>query len=219
MNKHGSGGKHKVTIQMIRNAGPLYLSTLHKFIQALWKSETLPEQFLEELLIPLYKKLAAIDPVNYRPISLMLTIAKIFQKLVNKRIKRWNSTQLEGGLASHSAYGGIKGRCRLMLVWTLNAQSLALSTNHTHYVASGDFDSAFPFTDHEVTDYNIHCAGLTGKLWRLSRKLESNLTAQLSINGKTSQKRNQERGLGQGAINSCDRFAWTTAPFYRNLEK
>lgn len=220
MNTHGKSGQDTVTVQMIKNAGKEIQIIIHDLICEIWIAEIIPTDFLKDMLIPIHKKLSILDPVNYRPISLMSAIAKWFQKILWNRIKLWDATQPNGGICSHSAYGGVKGRCRLMAAWTINAQSLLPQNLKTHhFIFTSDINNAYPSTDANVTDYILRQAGLSGRLWRLSRKIEKGLKTNLKLNDRVTEQRAQERGLNQGAIPSSTRFNATVAPLYKTLEE
>ena len=148
----------------------------------------------------------------------MLTIANIFQQNVNNRIKQWSHSQPEGGLTGQSAYGGIKGRCRLLLVWTLNAQSLELPQHCSHYIATGDFDSAYLSTDKDVQTSTFTAKALQASLatWQKDRNQHrsSNQHQWLLI-----QKTNPKTRIRTRRHHQLRPFHLDHRPFLRRTEK
>ena len=51
-----------------------------------------PECFKIAKVIPLYKKGDKTDPHNYRPISLLSSLSKIFEKILHKRMMKFCQT-------------------------------------------------------------------------------------------------------------------------------
>ena len=60
---------------------------MHKLILNIWKYEKIPEEWTEAIIIPLLKKGDRQDFSNYRGISLLNTVYKIFSKLIQQRLR------------------------------------------------------------------------------------------------------------------------------------
>ena len=52
-------------------------------------SGNFPETWCKAILCPVHKKGDVEEPKNYRGISLLPTISKIFTKILNKRLNEW----------------------------------------------------------------------------------------------------------------------------------
>jgi hypothetical protein len=59
---------------------------IYKLILNTWNNETLPAQWKEGIICPIYKKCDRSDCNNYRPVTLLNIIYKIFAILLNKRL-------------------------------------------------------------------------------------------------------------------------------------
>ena len=51
-----------------------------------------PEAWSEGFIVPLHKKGDLDDPNNYRGITLLSTIGKLFSKIINSRLNMWGET-------------------------------------------------------------------------------------------------------------------------------
>ena len=50
-----------------------------------------PEIWCRGLVVPVYKKGNASDPGNYRPITLMNHLTKLFTSVLNARLMKWSA--------------------------------------------------------------------------------------------------------------------------------
>ena len=50
------------------------------------KEGTFPQQMKQANVVPLYKGKSKLDSTNYRPISLLITMSKLLEKIMYKRI-------------------------------------------------------------------------------------------------------------------------------------
>jgi len=62
------------------------MNYLSKLINLSFSSGTLPSLLKVAKVIPVYKKGSPFEVENYRPISLLSNLDKIFQKLMHKRV-------------------------------------------------------------------------------------------------------------------------------------
>ena len=82
----GAPGEDQTTVKMFREGHPDLIKLLTEFFQMCWDDEEVPLQFLRDVIVPIFKKGNPTWPANYRPISLMETMAKVFQKLIYDRV-------------------------------------------------------------------------------------------------------------------------------------
>lgn len=61
---------------------------LEEVLRRVWKGEFFPEEWREEIVVPIYKKRNREDMRNYRRVTLTCTAYKIFAGILNERIIR-----------------------------------------------------------------------------------------------------------------------------------
>ena len=54
--RHKSAGTDQIPAEMIKARGRTIRSEIHKLINSLWKKEELPEEWMESITVPFYKK-------------------------------------------------------------------------------------------------------------------------------------------------------------------
>ncbi|CAK1587710.1 unnamed protein product [Parnassius mnemosyne] len=85
-------GPDKVTNEAIRYGGTLLAMPLAHLFNLILETATIPIQWTESNIILLYKKGDSHDIGNYRPISLLPTLYKLFSSIINKRISETLNT-------------------------------------------------------------------------------------------------------------------------------
>ena len=62
---------------------------LTKYFNVLFSSSQFPSEWTEAIIIPLHKKGDVNNPDNYRGISLLSVIIKVYTHIINNRITVW----------------------------------------------------------------------------------------------------------------------------------
>jgi hypothetical protein len=79
---------------LIKHGGRTLKQKIYKLIQNIWNTETLPAQWKEGIICPIYKKGDRLDCSNYRSITLLNIMYKIYAILLNKRLSDIIETKL-----------------------------------------------------------------------------------------------------------------------------
>ena len=133
--------------------------------------EYIPDNFRRGTQIPLYKgkNLCPLDVNNYRGITLLTCMNKLFEVLVWERITDWWE---ETGIISKLQRACRQGASCIHSALILK-ESIATSLDTRKKVFVAYFDAAKAF-DSVWTDglfYQLHTMGITGRLWRLLFKI------------------------------------------------
>jgi hypothetical protein len=76
----------RFTAKLFKNGGLYLVDTLHEVIQQAWTGKTLPRNWTEGVLCPVYKKGDKLDFKNYRGICLLNVTYKVFAKILYDRL-------------------------------------------------------------------------------------------------------------------------------------
>jgi hypothetical protein len=82
-NSHGYDG---ITTKMLKASAPYVCSPLNYICNKSIRSGTLPSRLKYSIVKPLFKKGDRDNMANYRPISLLTSFSKIFQKIMYERL-------------------------------------------------------------------------------------------------------------------------------------
>ncbi len=80
-------GKDGITAEMIKLSGAESVRWFKSLFDAIWHEEEVPEDWKNQLLIPLHKKGSHTICDNYRGIALLSTPSKVFTKAILNRMK------------------------------------------------------------------------------------------------------------------------------------
>ena len=89
MKPKNSCGLDTIPIKLIKLASPIVTPFLTKLINDCITNGIFPKCLKQSRVIPLYKSGDVHDPSNYRPISLLSCISKIFEKVLKAQLYRY----------------------------------------------------------------------------------------------------------------------------------
>ena len=77
---------------------------LEQLFSVIWREELVPRQWREGLIVSLFKKGDKEDPGNYRGITLLSVVGKVFCKILNNRLVK----RLDRGGILHEGQAGFR---------------------------------------------------------------------------------------------------------------
>jgi len=92
---HKAAGSDNIPAELIKQGGTELKRRIHKLIMYIWKEETLPTEWTEGIICPIYKKGDRMICSNYKPITLLNVAYKIFTTLINNRLSSIVESKLE----------------------------------------------------------------------------------------------------------------------------
>ena len=81
-----SSGPDLICYEIIKHSSSVMLKSLSKFFNLILDTASYPREWNRSFIIPIFKGGDESDPVNYRGISLMNCLSKIFNSLINRRL-------------------------------------------------------------------------------------------------------------------------------------
>jgi len=78
-----AAGTDNIAGELIKHGGRTLKQEIYKLICNIWNSETVPDQWNERIICPIYKKGDRLSCNNYRPIILLNIAYKIYAILLN----------------------------------------------------------------------------------------------------------------------------------------
>ena len=88
MAKGKAVGEDEIALEHLTQGGDSLKSLLLLMFNCVWQREVIPHQWKATTIIPIFKTGDRKNKKNYRPISLISVVAKIFTALINTRISR-----------------------------------------------------------------------------------------------------------------------------------
>ena len=184
----------QVRNESLKEGGAALRSNLLKLFNWINSTEQVPKNWAQSLVVMLYKDGDKSDPGNYRGISLISCLGKLYLSLWTQRI----TEHLDPRLAEEQ--GGFRaGRSTVDQIFAFNEtllrQRRAGRTTHCFFI---DFRKAFDTVWHQGLWRRLYEEGVQGKPWRILRSLYPDLEASVLVDGEPSRAAPLAQGVRQG---------------------
>ena len=134
-----------------------------------------PERWAEGHIIPIFKKGNRNEASNYRGITLLSIIGKLFTRILNNRLNTWADKY---SIYVEAQAGFRKGMSTTDNIFTLNnliTHSLKL------YWAFFDFTKAFDYVGRDVLWFKLIRLGVRGKMLNIIKSIYCNVRSRLIV--------------------------------------
>jgi len=137
-----ASGPDSVLNEYIKHSSSLFMPVYVKLFNRILSSGTLPESWLRGTIIPIYKNKGDIkQPENYRPITLLSCLGKLFTSIVNQRLTEYIESN---NLLNHNQCGFRRNHSTVDNIFVLHILSEYCKTRRTKlFCAFIDFQKAF----------------------------------------------------------------------------
>jgi hypothetical protein len=155
-----------------------------------------PEVWVQSIIIPVFKKGDVNEPKNYRGISLVSHVGKLFTGLLNKRFLKWAE---QHNILTDAQFGSRPGFGTTDAIFAL----LSLITSKLRkgkrlYCCLVGYTRAFDSVTHSKLWQTLVRCGITGKLLTVIRSMYDKIQSCIKLNGKCSDFFKCSNGLIHG---------------------
>ena len=161
-------------------------------------------------MVVIHKKGCTKNIKNYRPISLLSHIYKVFTRILQRRVKctlEWNQPKEQAGFR--------KGYSTIDHLHSVNQVIEKYGEyNKTLYLLMIDYEKAFDSISHTAMLSAIRNQGVRGKVWRILEHIYENATASIRLESR-GPKFPIQRGVRQGDPLSPVLFTATLEEIFR----
>ena len=186
-----------ISIKLLKAAGDIILDSLGTIFNLSLQTGIYPDDWKLAKVSPIFKDGVKTECGNYRPISVISTIAKLFEKLVCNQLKTYMMnnniiTKNQSGFREHHS---------------TETALLDLTNDWLHNMDNGllngvlflDFKKAFDSVNHNILLSKLELYGIRGTSLKWFRSYLSNRKQICSINGKQSDVNDLKCGVPQGS--------------------
>ena len=196
--KNGAAGYDELDAYLLKHISPFITEPL-KYLSNLPLSEGIfPTELKLANVIPLYKADDAFLFNNYRPVSLLCVISKVFEKVMYNRLIDFLETF---AILNSSQFGFRKMHSTYMALMTL-MNKLISSLENDEYILGIflDFSKAFDTVDHVILLKKLAHYGIRGTALKWFESYLSNREQYVTYNGISSSKQGIKCGVPPGSI-------------------
>ena len=191
-------GLDNISVRLLKTAGPTIAGSLCSIFNKSIETGVVPAEWKNAKVFPLYKKDEKSDPNNYRQISVLPAVAKVFERIIYNQLYGYVSSNHL--LTKHqSGFRSLHSTVTALLDAT-NEWYLNIDQGNTNAVVFLDLAKAFDTVSHEILLRKLELYGISGLTLNWFRSCLSERKQVCVVAESTSQARNIACGVPQGSI-------------------
>ncbi|CAG5002623.1 unnamed protein product [Parnassius apollo] len=194
-----AAGYDRVSLEMLRAGEGVVAGLLYTLFNLCWELKRVPDDWCKAVIVPIYKgKGSQQDCKNYRGISLLSIVGKLYAKVLIERVMK----ETDGKIWDVQA-GFRKGMGCTDQVFSMRMiAEKFLTKNQKVFCAFMDLEKAYDRVDRNVLWQTLNSYGLSAGLIQALRSLYRNSSACVRINGVYSDWFGIRKGVSQGCVAS-----------------
>ena len=196
--------KNKATldtkIEPLKIAGSCenFTTVLAKIISSSFDQGKFPQELKTSKVVPIHKGGTKNDVSNYRPISLLASFSKVYEKLMHNRVINFLDTH---NLLCENQYGFRSGRsCEHALLNAKDTILSALSKKQIALLLLIDFSKAFDLVEHPKLLSKLEHYGIRGQALNWFKSYLNDRKQFVSVGSSHSSTKPITFGVPQGSI-------------------
>ena len=200
-----SVGPDQLAYSFFQNLTETGRNNLLSGLNEIWVNGTFPDTWRHSTLIPILKpRKPPFDPSSYRPISLSSCASKIFERMVNGRLRGYIESN---EILSPYQNGFRPGRSTAdSLVHLIDSIQRGFQTKQITLTLFLDLKAAFDKVNHSALLIKLHKIGIKGRLAKFIINFISNRTFSVRCGNTTAHPIKQDNGVPQGCVISPTLF-------------
>ena len=198
LNVNKASGHDQIGNLLLKEAGPFISVVLASLFNNSLQSGVFPETWKRARVIPIFKKGNKNDVNNYRPVSLLPCVSKVFEKLIFNHLFDYLR---EHSIITPKQSGFMPGdSCTNQLLLITHKILLELDKNKSVRAVFLDFTKAFDKVSHRCLLYKMERVGISHKMLKWFSDYFTNRSQSVVLEGKSSSWRHVEAGVPQGSV-------------------
>ena len=164
-----------------------------------------PESWSEGYIVPIFKKGNKEEASNYRGITLLSTVGKLFTRILNGRLNDWAeeyNAYVEAQAGFRKSMGTVDN------IFILNSLiTRTLNNNKQLYCAFIDFTKAFDFVVRDILWFKLLKKGVRGSMLDIIKSMYNTVKTRVRHNGCLGEPFTSNIGVRQGECLSSFLFS------------
>ena len=197
MKSRKAAGPDNISAKLLKDSASVTLPLLTKIFNLSLSEGVFPDDWKNARVSPIYKSGDKEECGNYRPISVLSVVSKLFEKLVYKQIYSYLD---ENNVLTSFQSGFRKGHSTCTsLLNTTNTWLVSMDQGLINGVIFLDLKKAFDTVDHKILLSKLELYGFSNNCLRWFVSYLSNRTQVCKVGKTCSSKRHVKTGVPQGS--------------------
>lgn len=189
-----------VVSEVLKNGGEQMIRALHALCRAAWTSGSVPLDWMRGVVVPLFKDGDRRAPGNYRPITLLSIVAKVYTGVLQARLLSWSERH---GVIEQEQGGFRPGRgCPEQLFTLTELVKVRRLRGQRTYACFLDIRKAYDTVWHDGLRLRLLQCGVRGAMYRAICSLYAACESCMRLGGEAGYTDffPVETGVRQGCI-------------------
>ena len=186
-----------IPASILKQCVDTYLPYLTVTINYSLRENIFPEELKRSEVIPLYKKLDPLKKENYRPVSLLPHVSKVFERIIYKQINTYMEDKLSKYLTGFRKSHGTQH----LLVTMLEKWKKAVDNGEYVSALFLDLSKAFDTINHDLLLATLKAYRFSPNALKLMHSYLNNRKQQVQINNKFSSESTVIAGVPHSFMN------------------
>ena len=181
-----TAGEDGIPMELYKNIPDQVLHLVTCIFNRILMTQEFPEAWARGLISPIHKSGDKRDPKNYRGITLLNTLGKIFTAILLNRLSEWTETC---GILPEEQYGFRPNRRTTDCIFILNTLiEKTKADNSTLFVCFVDLKKAFDNIQHSLLWTKLQSIGVSSKIIKTLQSMYDNATARVKLSSYEASK-------------------------------
>lgn len=198
-------GEDRIPYEYFINATEEFYAELARMYSIMFESGSIDDVFQRAIIFPIHKKGNINDTANYRGISFMNSVAKIFMGILNERLLLWTDEKKiiieyqAGFRRNYSTSDNIYNLASIV--------NIKMAEKRKVFAFFVDFKAAFDNVPRSLLMYKLHEMGVSNKYVRILESIYQNTQSAVWTGDELSDYFSTVSGVKQGCLLSPLLFA------------
>jgi hypothetical protein len=191
-----AAGNDQIVAELLVKGGDQVASAVHLFCEKVWREEKMPSEWTRGIIFPIYKDGDKRDTSNYRGITLLSIVGKVYAQVINERLVKWS----EENKILVEEQGGFRPQrgCPDQLFSLV--ELLKNRGRKGTFCCFIDVKKAFDRVFRAGLWKRLAEEGVKGKMWRVLKSIYETVESCVRVEGSLTDWFPVETGVRQGCV-------------------
>jgi hypothetical protein len=211
-----AAGQDAIIAEVVKRAGDPMRHAVWKMCSTAWSTEKVPHEWMQGLIFPLYKDGDDRDLLNYRGITLLSIVAKVYCSVLANRLMIFAEREGAGIVEEQGGFRPRRGTDDQLFALT---ETLRLRTGKVTYAAFIDVKKAYDTVWRVGLWKRLWEEGVRGKMWRVVKGMYQTVESAVLVGEESTEWFELQAGVRQGCVMSPVLFSLFINGLARELKK